>query len=166
MKLRLIIIAIFTIQICFSQNSKVKPKNIENWINQNFSNARPAYNNGHYMFLAFTTIKDGIIYQKTTTKHFDSKLSALNEKSIMKLNLKNLYYDSVTYELTDGQYFIYAKCINNIICSESINEEGERNGSDNPLLGMIAENKADINKCVEAFGKLIKYYGGKKQYDW
>lgn len=167
MKLQLTFAIFFFISaFCFSQVQKVNSKNIENWINQNFSNSRTAFNNGNYTFIAFSTVRNGILSQRNVSKYFDPKFSFMNEKQEMTLKLKDLYYDSVTFTLRGGQYYINAKCINNIICSRSINEEGEINGSEMPLLGMISQDNVDINKCVEAFSKLIKFYGGKKQYDW
>lgn len=149
-----------------SQVSKVNPKNIENWINQNFSNSRSGFSNENYSFVAFSTVKDGVLYQRNFSKYFDPKFSFLEEKQEMTVKLKDLYYDSVTFRLHGGQYYINAKCINNVICSRSINEKGKINGSETPLLGMISQDNADVNKCLEAFSKLIKFYGGKKQYDW
>ena len=168
MKLKFIIFAIFATQFFSAQTTKnkVNPKNIEYWINQNFSNDRTSFNNGKYMFVAFTQVNNGILSQKNITKYLESRFSFLDQKAIMNLNLKDLYYDSVTYEERGGHYYIYAKCVNNVICSRSLDEKGQRNGSESPLLGMIATNQADINKCTEAFSKLIKFYGGKKQYNW
>jgi len=157
---------LFCSAFLFSQNKKNISKNIEKWINENFSGDRTPFNNGKYVFVAFTSINNGVLKQKNYKKVFDTKYAFMNDNSKMTLNLKDLYYDSVTYTLDEGQYFIYAKCKNNVFCSKSVNEKGEVNGSETPLLGMIEKNKTDINKCIEAFTKVIKIYSNNKQFNW